>query len=209
MRSHRKELGREYRYSSRHRQQADTESRTLRNYIGGGWVEAAGEETLEDRNPATGELDALVPLSGRRRRRRRGARRPRGAAGVARGGAAEARPCGDGAARGALGTARGHRPAGHRRHGQDPRRRPRRGPARDRVDRGGLRDPAPAQGREPRGRRRRRRRRARAPAGRRRRRDHPVQLPGDDPALVPALSRSPAATASSSSRRSAIRARRS
>ena len=39
-------------------------TRTLRNYIGGGWVEAAGEGTLEDRNPATGELAALVPLSG-------------------------------------------------------------------------------------------------------------------------------------------------
>ena len=32
-----------------------------------------------------------------------------------------------------------------------------------------------------------RRRRARPPAGRRRRRDHAVQLPGDDPALVPAV----------------------
>jgi malonate-semialdehyde dehydrogenase (acetylating)/methylmalonate-semialdehyde dehydrogenase len=41
-----------------------TETRTLRNYIGGGWVEAAGGDTLEDRNPATGELTALVPLSG-------------------------------------------------------------------------------------------------------------------------------------------------
>ena len=41
-----------------------TETRTLRNYIGGGWVEAAGDGTLEDRNPATGELSALVPLSG-------------------------------------------------------------------------------------------------------------------------------------------------
>ncbi len=39
-------------------------TRTLRNYIGGGWVEAASGETLEDRNPATGELTALVPLSG-------------------------------------------------------------------------------------------------------------------------------------------------
>jgi malonate-semialdehyde dehydrogenase (acetylating) / methylmalonate-semialdehyde dehydrogenase len=41
-----------------------TATRTLRNYIGGGWVEAAGGGTLEDRNPATGELAALVPLSG-------------------------------------------------------------------------------------------------------------------------------------------------
>ena len=42
----------------------ETATRTLRNYIGGGWVEAAGEGTLEDRNPATGELSAMVPLSG-------------------------------------------------------------------------------------------------------------------------------------------------
>jgi malonate-semialdehyde dehydrogenase (acetylating) / methylmalonate-semialdehyde dehydrogenase len=42
----------------------ETATRTLRNYIGGGWVEAAGDGTLEDRNPATGELSALVPLSG-------------------------------------------------------------------------------------------------------------------------------------------------
>ncbi len=44
--------------------ETETATRTLRNYIGGGWVEAAGEQTLEDRNPATGELNALVPLSG-------------------------------------------------------------------------------------------------------------------------------------------------
>ena len=42
-----------------------TEARTLRNYVGGGWVEAeASTGTLEDRDPATGELAAMVPLSG-------------------------------------------------------------------------------------------------------------------------------------------------
>ena len=41
-----------------------TGTRTLRNYIGGGWVEAAGSETLQDVNPATAEVAALVPLSG-------------------------------------------------------------------------------------------------------------------------------------------------
>ncbi len=41
-----------------------TDTRTLRNFIGGGWVEAAGSETLEDVNPATAEVAALVPLSG-------------------------------------------------------------------------------------------------------------------------------------------------
>jgi malonate-semialdehyde dehydrogenase (acetylating) / methylmalonate-semialdehyde dehydrogenase len=40
-----------------------TETRTLRNYIGGGWVDAAAAETLDDREPASGELAALVPLS--------------------------------------------------------------------------------------------------------------------------------------------------
>jgi malonate-semialdehyde dehydrogenase (acetylating) / methylmalonate-semialdehyde dehydrogenase len=37
---------------------------TLRNYINGGWVDAATAESLEDRDPATGELAARVPLSG-------------------------------------------------------------------------------------------------------------------------------------------------
>src|SRR5688572_27866745 len=40
------------------------EARTLRNYIGGGWVDAEAEGALEDREPASGELAALVPLSG-------------------------------------------------------------------------------------------------------------------------------------------------
>jgi malonate-semialdehyde dehydrogenase (acetylating)/methylmalonate-semialdehyde dehydrogenase len=44
--------------------ETSTETRTLRNYIGGGWVGAAGDGALEDRNPATGELSAMVPLSG-------------------------------------------------------------------------------------------------------------------------------------------------
>jgi malonate-semialdehyde dehydrogenase (acetylating)/methylmalonate-semialdehyde dehydrogenase len=41
-----------------------TEARTLPNYIGGEWVEAAAGPTLEDRDPATGEVAAHVPLSG-------------------------------------------------------------------------------------------------------------------------------------------------
>jgi malonate-semialdehyde dehydrogenase (acetylating) / methylmalonate-semialdehyde dehydrogenase len=40
------------------------EARTLKNYIGGSFVDAATSETLEDRDPATGELTARVPLSG-------------------------------------------------------------------------------------------------------------------------------------------------
>ncbi|MEX1143190.1 MAG: CoA-acylating methylmalonate-semialdehyde dehydrogenase [Thermoleophilaceae bacterium] len=42
-----------------------TGARILRCYVGGEWVEAdAPGGALEDRNPATGELSALVPLSG-------------------------------------------------------------------------------------------------------------------------------------------------
>jgi malonate-semialdehyde dehydrogenase (acetylating)/methylmalonate-semialdehyde dehydrogenase len=44
--------------------EAGTATRTLRNYIGGGWVDAAAAKTLEDREPASGELAALIPLSG-------------------------------------------------------------------------------------------------------------------------------------------------
>jgi malonate-semialdehyde dehydrogenase (acetylating)/methylmalonate-semialdehyde dehydrogenase len=37
----------------------------LSNYVGGEWRVVEGVETLEDVNPATGEVEALVPLSGR------------------------------------------------------------------------------------------------------------------------------------------------
>ena len=43
---------------------AKPEARTLGNYVGGRWVEAAGRETREVRNPATDEVLARVPLSG-------------------------------------------------------------------------------------------------------------------------------------------------
>ena len=45
-------------------QQAERGTRTLRNFISGSWVDAAGTGTLDDVNPATGEVAALVPLSG-------------------------------------------------------------------------------------------------------------------------------------------------
>ena len=38
-------------------------TRTLRNYVGGEWRSASGTETIEDRDPSTGELVASVPLS--------------------------------------------------------------------------------------------------------------------------------------------------
>jgi malonate-semialdehyde dehydrogenase (acetylating) / methylmalonate-semialdehyde dehydrogenase len=40
------------------------EARTLQNYIAGRWRDADTGEALEDRDPATGELAARVPLSG-------------------------------------------------------------------------------------------------------------------------------------------------
>jgi malonate-semialdehyde dehydrogenase (acetylating) / methylmalonate-semialdehyde dehydrogenase len=45
--------------------EAPATARTLPNYVGGRWVDAeAPSGTLEDRDPATGDLAALVPLSG-------------------------------------------------------------------------------------------------------------------------------------------------
>ena len=41
-----------------------TDVQTLRNYVGGEFRQAAVTSTLEDRDPATGELAAYVPLSG-------------------------------------------------------------------------------------------------------------------------------------------------
>src|SRR5215218_485170 len=42
------------------------EARTLQNFVGGSFVDATIDDTLEDRDPATGELAARVPLSGPR-----------------------------------------------------------------------------------------------------------------------------------------------
>jgi acyl-CoA reductase-like NAD-dependent aldehyde dehydrogenase len=36
----------------------------LANYVGGAWRPADGADTLDDVDPATGEITALVPLSG-------------------------------------------------------------------------------------------------------------------------------------------------
>ncbi|MBS1869333.1 MAG: CoA-acylating methylmalonate-semialdehyde dehydrogenase [Actinobacteria bacterium] len=43
---------------------ADAAVRTLRHHLAGSWVEPSGGQTLEDRDPATGDLLALVPLAG-------------------------------------------------------------------------------------------------------------------------------------------------
>jgi malonate-semialdehyde dehydrogenase (acetylating)/methylmalonate-semialdehyde dehydrogenase len=40
------------------------EARTLQNYVAGQWRDAETSDALEDRDPATGELTARVPLSG-------------------------------------------------------------------------------------------------------------------------------------------------
>jgi malonate-semialdehyde dehydrogenase (acetylating) / methylmalonate-semialdehyde dehydrogenase len=42
----------------------ETQTRTLSNYIGGEWRGASSSEAIEDRDPATAELAAMVPLSG-------------------------------------------------------------------------------------------------------------------------------------------------
>ncbi|MFL5892766.1 MAG: aldehyde dehydrogenase family protein, partial [Solirubrobacterales bacterium] len=43
---------------------AAEEVRRLRNYVAGSWQAASVAETLEDRDPVSGEISALVPLSG-------------------------------------------------------------------------------------------------------------------------------------------------
>src|SRR6185503_20661826 len=43
--------------------QAETAVRTIKNYIGGGWVDAETSESLDVTNPATGETLAQVPMS--------------------------------------------------------------------------------------------------------------------------------------------------
>src|SRR6188472_3935123 len=40
-----------------------TEPETLKNYIGGEWVESAATDHIDDVDPATGEVLARVPLS--------------------------------------------------------------------------------------------------------------------------------------------------
>jgi malonate-semialdehyde dehydrogenase (acetylating) / methylmalonate-semialdehyde dehydrogenase len=40
------------------------ETRTLRNYVDGGWRSPSAAETIEDRDPVSGQVAALVPLSG-------------------------------------------------------------------------------------------------------------------------------------------------
>src|ERR687895_2410252 len=42
---------------------ATTETKTFKNYIGGEWVDAAGTETFESVNPATGEKIGAFPRS--------------------------------------------------------------------------------------------------------------------------------------------------
>src|SRR5690349_21062760 len=44
-------------------QPTETDVETLRNYVGGRWVESVTSEHIEDVDPATGHLLARVPLS--------------------------------------------------------------------------------------------------------------------------------------------------
>ena len=43
---------------------ATTETKTFKNFIGGGWVDAVSGETFESRSPATGEVIGRFPKSG-------------------------------------------------------------------------------------------------------------------------------------------------
>ena len=45
--------------------QAETAVRTIKNYIGGGWVDAEASESLDVTNPASGETLAQLPMSSR------------------------------------------------------------------------------------------------------------------------------------------------
>ena len=147
------------------------------------------DRRFHSRGSRPGDRRAGRPRPALRRggRRRGRPRRAAGAARLAQGAAAGEGPAGTRAPRRAGPASRRARRARHRRHGQDAGGCQRRGRPRHRVGRVGRRHPPSAQGREPRGGRVRHRRRAGAPAGRCGRRDHALQLPGDDPALVPAL----------------------
>jgi acyl-CoA reductase-like NAD-dependent aldehyde dehydrogenase len=48
----------------------DTEIREWRQFIGGGWIDAAGGETFDDVDPFTGEAVARIPAGGREDARR-------------------------------------------------------------------------------------------------------------------------------------------
>ena len=162
-------------------------TRVLGNYIGGAWVPSTGAEQLDVTNPATGEVLARVPLSGRDDveaavaaaraalpgwRRRSTIERARWLFGFRQ--ALEAHQD-ELAAR------------GHARDGQDLPGRAGRGRPHDRDGRGRDRDPADDAGPRPRERRDGRRLRDDPPARRRLRGHRAVQLPGDGAHVVPAL----------------------
>ena len=155
----------------------------ISHFINGQRTAGQSTRTADVMDPNTGQVQAKGADGIGRRRRCRGRRCGRGAEGVGRLESAAPGP-GDDAV---------HRPGQQerRRTGRNAlarARQDRRGfegrhPARHRGHRVRGRHPAPAQGRVHRGRRHRHRRVLPAPAARRRRRHHPVQLPGDDPAV--------------------------
>ena len=161
--------------------------RTLRNYVGGRWVDSSSSDFLDITNPATGDVLARVPLSSKdeldeaartaREARRRGAKVSviertrwllRHPPGVHR-------------------PHRRHRRDDHPRDGQDLPRRAGRGGPLDREHRGRVRRADDDAGQHPGGRRDGHRLRDHPPAGRRRRQHRALQLPGDGAVLVPAL----------------------
>ncbi len=110
------------------------DTRTLENFIGGRWVPASTDETIDDVNPADpGDVLARVPLSTSERRRsgrRRGVRRLPSLAGDVAGSSGSDPHPGVPPARGAPG---GARPPPHARAGEDARRGTRRAAACDPV----------------------------------------------------------------------------
>ena len=160
----------------------------LSNYVAGSWVDAGEGGTLEDRDPATGETLALVPRSGAADVDA-AVRAARAAQPAWRETPPQERARAVLALREAL--------VEHRREELAALVTADMGKtladADGEVGRGiesveaAAAIPHLLKGENLEGVAARRRRRDGPPAGRRRRRDHPVQLPGDDPALVPAV----------------------
>ena len=164
------------------------EARTLQNFVGGSFVDATVEATLEDRDPATGELAARVPLSGPRTSTRR-SRAARQAQPAWREVSPPERARDLLALRDVLVRHRDELAAlvtadmGKTLADADGEV----GRGIESVEVALRRSRTCSRARTLEGVAARHRRRDGSPAGRRGRRDHPVQLPGDDPALVPAV----------------------
>ena len=179
--------------------------REIGHFIGGKEVKGTSGRPGDVFNPNTGEVQAKVAFASKSEVEQAIANAAGRAAGLGRDQPAAARARDVQVPGADPGRIRRPRAAALLRARQDVRRRQGRHPARPRGGRVRLRHPASAEGRVHRGRRPRHRSLFDAPAARRRRRHHAVQFPGHDPDVEMRARASPAATPSSSSRRSAIR----